>query len=176
MNSEWKCWDCEQVFKNDKQLVRHQQIENHHLDGETAQQLDRAQFDVIDDDKKVHNPINLHVDAVLEQLEVFADSKGGVKASNILLIALHVEQVVEQFDTLTGQQKKALVLNAFRAYFAKHGGDTGLLNILPNFIDVSVGLDNGDVSIKFDVEHVVSCCASLLLGSKKAKKQIKKKK
>lgn len=123
------------------------------------------------------DPIEAHIDHALGQLEKIIGNDE-IKPANVLLFALHLEQIVEQYEELKGPQKKELVLKVFKKYMGKHGGDKyNAMEFLPGFIDVSVSLDKGEATINLDAENAVMCCVSLLSlcanSSKKTKKNEK---
>ena len=106
------------------------------------------------------NLVEFYSDRVLSELETMVNNQA-VTPTNVLMFSLSLMQVVEGFPDLKGKQKKELVLNVFDRYLEKYKGDKTLLQLLPSFIDTSIGLDRGEVTIKISSEDISSCCGSL---------------
>lgn len=115
----------------------------------------------------IKNSFELYTDMALKELEEIVGEQE-ITPSNVLLLALSLERVVQKYEKLDGPQRKQLVMKVFTRYLKSHGGDKyGALQILPSFIDVSVSLDKGEVGIKMDIEDVALCCAGFLSRKKK---------
>jgi len=85
-----------------------------------------------------------------------------VTSINILIFTLSFMQVVERYKNLKGSQKKLIVTRVFQKYLQEHGGDMSLMVLLPSFIDTSIQLDKGEVTIRMNADQALSCCLGCL--------------
>jgi hypothetical protein len=97
-----------------------------------------------------------------------------ITSLNILTFTLALMQVVENYPHLRGREKKDLVLRVIRTFVSnKMTNGEELLVLLPSFIDTSIDLDRGHVTVQFRSEDALLCCFGLcanLLNSAKTKK------
>ncbi len=103
------------------------------------------------------SPTDMSVNLLLVEMENMVNGTQ-LTSINILTIAISVMQLIEKNKEIKGAQKKAIVVKVFELYFAKHGGDTNVLALLPPFIDMAVSLDRGELTITITPEKLVACC------------------
>ena len=101
---------------------------------------------------------------------------GELTPLNILSACLHLMRLVEQSENLTGMEKKEMVINVLEDYAKKHNSDNMILSILPDFIDKSVELDRGDLTINPDPVTTSALCFASCLSCFTWKKNNDKKK
>jgi DNA mismatch repair ATPase MutS len=92
-----------------------------------------------------------------------------ITPANIVLIASELIQIVEKYKTLTGSQKKMLVINTIKKYVNEQNttSDEKLAlniiidNTLPHIIDGFVSAINGLLNFSKKVKKSKLCCFSL---------------
>lgn len=102
-------------------------------------------------------------EALIDQIINSVDrsiSEKQITAMNIFSICILVMQLAEQ-TLLKGKDKKELVLEVMNRLIKKYGGDSGLLAVLPSFIDQTISVDRGEVAIHISPEQVATCCMGL---------------
>ena len=107
----------------------------------------------------------------LSELYKYIKSIHGEKITpaNIVLIASELIQIVEKYKTLTGSQKKMLVINTIKKYVNEQNttSDEKLAlniiidNTLPHMIDGFVSAINGLLNFSKKVKKSKLCCFSL---------------
>lgn len=90
--------------------------------------------------------------------EVIGDGK--VSLANILQLVVSFMRTVEQLPKMTGIQKKNAVITAVVAIMKASGSDAGLLEVVPSFIDIVIGVNNDGLVIE-PVVAMQGCCMSL---------------
>lgn len=83
-----------------------------------------------------------------------------INTLNILSICISVMQLAEQ-TVLKGADKKTLVMEVMNRLIVKYGGDSGLLAVLPSFIDQTIAVDKGNIAIHINPEQVATCCMGI---------------
>jgi len=74
-------------------------------------------------------------------------------AINFAMVCISLMQTVSELKEYTGKQKKKLVMDVFKRYIADDSNPSNLsLELLPGLIDALIQIDNGDVSIKTEIE------------------------
>lgn len=86
--------------------------------------------------------------------------------NNILPVCLSAMQFVERLPGLKGPEKKAMVIRAIEIILEKTGLDSTLLGVIPSFIDNTISVEKGQVTISIDTDKAVSSCLGLC-GKKK---------
>jgi hypothetical protein len=111
---------------------------------------------------------------ILEEMYKYIKSMYGnqIITSNIVIITSQLIQVVEKYKTLTGNQKKMLVISTIKRLVNEKESNNdekiALLlvidNTVPHMIDGFVDAINGN--IKFDKEKIKSCISNIFFCCK----------
>ena len=86
---------------------------------------------------------------------------GGLSVINIFCVCIDLMRIVETFSTLTGAQKKAMVIQALTTFVQSTGGDAELLAVIPSFIDAGIDLANGTLTLKEAEQVGTNCCSGI---------------
>ena len=101
-------------------------------------------------------------DAIAKLVSTAKDVIGDGKVSftNILILVVNFMRTVEGIPKMTGQQKKSAVITSVVAVMKATGSDTGLLEIIPSFIDIVIGVNNNGLVFQ-PVVLAQTCCSAL---------------
>lgn len=83
---------------------------------------------------------------------------GSITIVNILSVCLYTMKCIESYRNLSGNEKKNIVIECLRNTILQKNGDVNILEILPSFIDTSIGIEKGDIQINIKPEK---CCLTL---------------
>lgn len=96
---------------------------------------------------------------LVENISISISHKS-IDLDNILNVCLTAMKLVESIPSLTGGEKKILVLDALQEVLKNSDIDLTILTLIPKFIDIAVELDRKRIVIQAEIEkHVKSCCA-----------------
>ena len=101
--------------------------------------------------------IEANVDNVVQNIELIV-GEGKVTTVNIMSMCISAMQCVERIPSLSGADKKALVIRALTKVLQDKGGDLALLALIPDCIDTMVSVEKGKITITITPEDVVGCC------------------
>lgn len=97
-------------------------------------------------------------------------SIGQLTHENILEICVKLMQEIELCISLTGSEKKKIVIYVLTQFSIEYNCDTSLINMIPSFIDSVIAIENGTITIK-QVENIaINCCFGLWNTSKNKNK------
>lgn len=90
-----------------------------------------------------------------------------ITISNVLSICINLMQIVEKYSSLTGAQKKDIVIKTLENLIEKEEGKDSIMLLIPDFIDKIISVENGEIHIGISVEAVQSCCFGVSSCTKK---------
>lgn len=113
------------------------------------------------------------VEKISQQIQQAIQTGTTITNETILPICISAMQVAEKIPSVTGPQKKSLVLQALNNAVQNTNSDPSLLSVVPSFIDASVSLAKGTLTIDQVEEVATGCCLGFcsMLARNQAKKR-----
>jgi hypothetical protein len=135
-------------------------------------------IDEKEDSGKADNVAEEYVDIVYDSLcDMIEDGHANLLDTATMVLGLM--QLVEEYDDLTGSEKKSLILRVLEKYDELHPDDPNLItDSLSGFINVMVGIDRGELVIQI---HPVKClsacfgCSSAAMKKRRKNAKLRKK-